>query len=220
MILMTGIGATCIFIVIFAMLGLRINADMTCGRDTQGAHSQAVYDNRSDLDNDGDYVLQEFELNSSFNYIKHEFCFTVFCVNPDGCQIDVINQDEAVLMTEFENEGQHVHCSAINNITDHQYLGLSCPTCTNATTELKVQEVVAGDLVNVLDNNLNSFTIVKDQELTLTLISYKSCHGLLKWFTWWYIVLLLLLFLLLLIIVGFRRFEHWLFEEMPKFEGN
>lgn len=220
MILLIGIAATCIFLVIFAMLGIRVNSEMTCGRDTYGAHSQAVYDNRTDLDNAGNFVLQEFELNRTHDYVKHEFCFTTYCVPADGCNVNVINQDETVLITEYTPQGQASYCSMITNITYHQYLGLQCPSCTNASAETKVQEVVAGDLVNVVEENANALSVTSDEQLTYTLHSYKSCRGLLKWFFWWYIILLLLLFLLMLIIVGFRRFEKWLFQEMPKFEGN
>lgn len=218
-IFLIAIAVSVVFLAIFGMLGLRVNSELSCGRDTIGAHSQAVYDNRSDLDNAGDYVLQEFEINLS-DYIEHEFCFTAYCVPADGCRIDVINQDETVLMSEFEPQGQHSHCSMISNITDHQYLGLSCPTCTDAATELKIQEVVAGDTKNIVDNNVGSLNIIEDEMLTFTLHSYKSCKGTLKFFLWCYIWLMVGLFFLMLILVGFRRFEKLIFEEVDMTKGN
>ena len=211
-IFLIAIISTVVFLAIFAMLGLRVNSDMTCGRDTIGAHTEAAYDNRSDLDNEGDYVLQEFAIDIT-NYIKHEFCFTAFWVDADGCHVQVINQNQVVLMEEYETQGQVSHCSAIHNITDHQYLGLLCPTCNNPASELRIQEVVAGDLVNVIDNNLNSLEIIKDEQLNFTLHSYKSCKGLIKFFLWCYIWLMVALFIVCLILLGFRRFEKFIFEE-------
>ena len=215
-IFLIAIVISVIFLVIFSMLGLRVNSDMACGIDKIGAHTSAVYDNRSELDNAGDYVLQEFALNITDTYIKHEFCFTTFCVDPDGCHIQVINQDQAVLMNKYDTYGQNRNCGIIKNITDHQYLGLLCPTCNTSASELKIQEVVAGDLVNVVDNNSSSLEITKDEQLTFTLYSYKNCKGLIKFFLWCYIFVMGSLFLLVSILLGFRRFEKFIFEELDQ----
>lgn len=112
-ILLIAIAISGVFLVIFAMLGLRLNSNLSCGIDRQGAHPLAVLDNHTtQLENTTDYILQEFSLNST-RYLNHEFCFNIHCIPSTGAEINIINQEGDVLNTEYVLQGAGRYCTYI-----------------------------------------------------------------------------------------------------------
>ncbi len=214
LILMIAIAVSIVFLGIFAMLGLRLNSEFSCGIDTNGPSINAELQNHTHpLDLSNDAILQEFELNAT-QYLSHEFCFTIYCVNSDGAAVNVINGNEDVLSTEFVIQGAGRYCSNIENVTDHQYLGLNCPTCINPANQCFVQEVIAGDQKIHVQRENNSFSSANNEIMSYTLNSRKDCKDLTRWFLWAYLWTMLGLFFMVLILIGFRRFEKFIFEEV------
>lgn len=220
LIVLIAITVTAVFIVIVGMLGLRINSDLSCGRDRQGTHPQAAIQNHShELDNSADYVLQEFRINSS-DYIRHEFCITAYAVGADGAKLEIIDKNLDVLDVEYITQGQHDECVEITNLTDHNYLGVRCPTCANSTVEVILQEEIAGDTKTHIENDANSISVTDNTAMDWRLESYRSCKMTLKFFFWCYIWTMVGLMFVILILIGFRRFEKFIFEEVDMNKTN
>lgn len=210
-IFLIAIFSTVVFLAIFAMLGLRVNADMTCGRDTIGPGANVeTQDHDNTLNNATDFILQEFILNSS-QYIKYEFCYKINCTT--GSKINIVTTDSALLGVSYAASDMNRYCLDVNNLTDQQYIGLECQTCINDSYTCQVQEVIAGDLKTQVSKDGDSLYVGENTELSYTLNSYKSCKGLIKFFLWCYIWLMVALFGVCLILLGFRRFEKFIFEE-------
>lgn len=209
-IFLIAIVITAVFIAIFGVLGVRINREVGCGWDYTGAHPNAAISNHSTmLDNADDFVLQEFELNTT-EYLKHKFCFSVIVEPAAGLELDVVNANETILSQEFAIQGLRTYCSEIE-VTDHQYIGLECPKCDNSHKAV-IQQATIGDTVIHVEQDNEALTIDEEASLAYTLFSLKSCKGTLKFFIWCYLWLMIALGVLLLIIVGFNRFEKMLFE--------
>lgn len=210
-IFLIAIFSTVVFIAIFAMLGLRVNSDLTCGKDTIGpGPSVETQDHDNTLNNITDFILQEFRINST-QYIKHEFCYKINCSS--GSKINIVTADNILLGVSYAADTLSRYCLDVNNLTDHQYIGIECQTCINDSYTCQAQEVIAGDLKTQVSKDGDSLYVGENAEMSYTLYSYKSCKGLIKFFLWAYIWLMVALFFVCLILLGFGRFEKFIFEE-------
>lgn len=211
-IFLIAIFATVVFLAIFAMLGLRVNADMTCGKDIIGPGPDTEsQDNDNTLNNASDFILQEFTLNTT-QYLKHEFCYKINC-STTGSKINIVSADNALLGVSYAASGMGRYCLDIKNLTDHQYIGIECQTCINDSYTCQAQEVIAGDLKIQVSKDEDSLFVGESEEMSYTLYSYKNCKGFIKFFLWCYIWLMVALFFACLILLGFKRFESFIFEE-------
>lgn len=216
LVFLISIILTVVFLAIFFIIGLRIQNEDACGIDKFGArHNEALQNHSHVLDNAVDFVIQPFDLNTS-HYLRYEFCYYIYCDSSDGAEINVINEEDTVLKTDYVIKGTTRVCGAIQNITGHQYLGLNCPTCVNPVNGCIIQETIIGEEFNHVENDASSITVEFLPSMAYTLNAYKDCKGLLKFFVWLYVVLIGGLFFILFILLGFTRLERLLFEDFPK----
>lgn len=218
-IFLIAIAVTCVFFVIFAMHGVVINQEKTCGYDRIGPRPSAITDNTTYIFNNAtDYVLQEFSINTT-NYIRYGFCYDIYVNSTTGEKIEVINEAETILARNYATPGLNEYCAYINLTKETNYIGLRCPTCSDSRNVI-LQEVIAGDTATHVVNDDDVLSVSTNTTLSYRLNEFKDCRGQLRFFLWCYIWILVALFFLLLILVGFRRFEKFIFEEIDLTKGN
>lgn len=216
LILLILIIFTLINLGIFGILAVYINQGRTCGVDRQGVGELASTSNSSYVLNNGsDYLLQQYQANFS-DQKKHTFCYDIHVNNSAGEKIEVINENLTVLGVDYALTGLNAYCTRINLSKETNYIGLRCPACTTQHTIL-LMEATAGDSVKQVYNNAG-ITVYQNTTLSNTLYSSKTCKSTARFFLWLYLIITAALCFLMLIIVGFKRFEHFIFNDFPKLD--
>jgi len=214
-ILLIAIVVTVLVLIIFVVHSVYINQNKGCGYDRHGPVTSAAVSNSSAvLKNSKDYLLQQVNVNTTA-FIRYQFCYSLFTNVTTGTRIEIINEDETVLATEFALQGLEGYCTPINITKQKNYIGVRCPNCTLTSTVIP-QEILAGDSRIQVVNSAGTIKVNSSTEVLYTVFGEQTCKRSLRFFLWLYIFTIGALGLMLLILVGFNRFEKFLFEDFPK----
>lgn len=212
-IILLGIVITLVFIGLIIFFMIKTQNNEICGQDTDTFYTGLETTNSSyTLLNSQSYVLQNHNINGTAA-IKYTFCASTYVGGQLGLELEVIDKFNNTLGVGYVNNESTSFCAELNNefITDDNYLGVRCPTCT-ASNNITLQSEITGDEVNQIYFDGTDTNVTSSETLDYELIMGGSCKQMIQFFTNWYFVLLFFLGVAILILVGYTALKERFFE--------
>lgn len=212
-ILLLAIVITLVFIGLIIFFMIKTQNDEICGQDTSTFYTGLEKTNSSyTLINPQSYVLQNHNINGTAA-IKYTFCASTEVGGQLGLELEVVDKLNNTLGVGYVNNESMSFCAELDNdlITDDNYLGVRCSTCT-ASNNLTLKSEITGTEVNQIYFDGSSTNVTSSATLDYRLILGGSCKQMIQFFTNWYFFLLFALGIAILILVGYRALKERFFE--------